>query len=324
MGALGTLVWDTNWHPSLLSPAGEPLRQWGGAAYSFASLSAACPPGWVVEPIVHVGADLADRAAQHLATLPHLEPGRGVVRVPEPNNRVELRYRDAAERLELLTGGVPAWNWDELRPLLPRLDALYVNFISGFEVELETVERVRREFTGPIYTDLHSLFLGVGASGARTPRRLPDWERWVACFDSIQINEHELALLVGDAEPDRFLAELLRMGPRVVCITLGGQGVRFLAQAELPLDPLRWRAHLPQGHTVVRGTTPPPLGELSGDPTGCGDVWGAGFVAGTLGGLSLESAIERAQRLAGAKITHPDSGTLRAHLRRALREPIGA
>ena len=45
------------------------------------------------------------------------------------------------------------------------LDALYVNFISGFEMSLGTAEALRRGFSGPIYVDLHSLFLGMGADG---------------------------------------------------------------------------------------------------------------------------------------------------------------
>ena len=57
-------------------------------------------------------------------------------RSPHPNNRVELRYQSAERRSEVLTGGVPPWTWIGLTPLLRDLDALYVNFISGMEMDL--------------------------------------------------------------------------------------------------------------------------------------------------------------------------------------------
>ena len=56
LGAIGTLVWDHIDNPFAAPP--EPREQWGGAVYSFAALSAACPRGWRVDPIVKVGADV--------------------------------------------------------------------------------------------------------------------------------------------------------------------------------------------------------------------------------------------------------------------------
>src|SRR5690606_32091736 len=55
LGAIGTFVWDRIDNPFVGRPGVR--EQWGGAVYSFASLSATCPEGWVVEPIVKVGAD---------------------------------------------------------------------------------------------------------------------------------------------------------------------------------------------------------------------------------------------------------------------------
>src|SRR2546426_318939 len=93
--------------------------------------------------------------------------------VPEPNNRVTLRYESAERRCEQMAGGVPPWTWPELGPLVHDLDALYVNFISGFEMNLETAQLLRRGFPQFIYADLHSLFLGKEPDGMRVPRTLP-------------------------------------------------------------------------------------------------------------------------------------------------------
>jgi hypothetical protein len=137
-----------------------------------------------------VGADLAERAFHFLRALPNVDLD-GIRVVDEPNNRVELRYQDRERRCERLTGGVGPWTWPELRPRR-RLDALYINFISGFELELPTAHRCAPHFAGPIYADLHSLMLGVGPGGVRMPRPLEAWREWLRCFDAVQVNEDEL------------------------------------------------------------------------------------------------------------------------------------
>lgn len=295
LGAVATFVWDTNWHPSVLSAGGAPLEQWGGAAYSLAALSAACPSGWEIVPIAKVGADLADGVRRHLDGLPNLATADGIRVVAEPNNRVELRYRDAAHRAEILTGGVPPWSWAELAPIAATLDAIYLNYLSGYELDLEATRELRAGFAGLVYGDLHSLFLGPPSGDARPPRPLAHWEEWVACMDVVQLNETELALLGGGVDPERLLPEILALGPRLVVVTLGGRGARYAT-------------------ATSRGVVPAPLGELPGDPTGCGDVFGSALLAGLLDGGEIEPAIERAQRLAAAKMANPDTAALHATL----------
>src|SRR5207253_6719285 len=105
--------------------------------------------------------DLTARSREYLHTLRRLAPDAAPIEVPYPNNRVELRYVSDERRSEVLSGGVPGWSWLGLKPLLANLDALYVNLISGFELDLETARLLRQQFTGPLYCDLHSLALTV-------------------------------------------------------------------------------------------------------------------------------------------------------------------
>jgi sugar/nucleoside kinase (ribokinase family) len=137
---------------------------------------------------------------------------------------------------------VSAWTWDELAPRLEGIDALYVNFLSGFEMGLETAERLRASFAGPIYADLHSLFLGCPGAGVRVMRSLPEWERWAACFHAIQLNDDELAMLGGAADEPagRRAGRLLEHGPGLVLVTQGGDGATATVRAGFPGDPLRW------------------------------------------------------------------------------------
>lgn len=319
LGVVGTFVWDTIWTLADVR-AGRPFETWGGLAYSLAGAAAARMEGWEIVPIVKVGSDLADEAHRFMASLPGVVVGDGVLVVPEPNNRVELRYTDEERRGERLTGGVNAWQWEELAPRLEGLDALYVNFLSGFEMGLETTERVRASFAGPLYADLHSLFLGCPGAGVRARRSLPEWERWAACFHGLQLNEDELAMLGGDPRdpvPAR-AARLLEHGPGLVVVTQGGLGATAVVRDGFPADPLAWPAHRADAGARLRADAVlPDQGHRPGDPTGAGDVWGATFICGLLGGLPLDEAIRRAHRFAGSKMAVRGATRLYEHLVRS-------
>lgn len=308
LGIVGTFVWDTIWTLDDVR-AGQPFQTWGGVAYSLAAAAAARPDGWEVVPIVKVGADLADEARRFMAGLPGVDAEHGILVVPEANNRVELRYTDDVRRGERLTGGVSAWTWDELAPRLAGIDALYVNFLSGFEMGLEAAEALRASFDGPIYADLHSLFLGCPGAGVRQMRSLPEWERWAACFHAIQLNEDELGMLGHPA------ARLLEHGPGLVVVTQGAEGATAAVRAGFPSDPSRWSAWSPRNGAPTRTTTIQPAGgAVAGDPTGAGDVWGASFFCSLLGGTPLVDAIRRAHGFAGAKMDVRGATGLYAHL----------
>lgn len=306
VGLLGTMVWDTIHARDIRS---APIEEWGGASYAFAAFAAAAPPEWELVPLVRIGSDLSERALAFLRAFGRFELDRVRV-VPEPNNRVELRYFDEHRRTERLSGGVGPWPWPELEPLLGDLDALYVNFISGFELELETAARVRMRMHGPLYCDLHSLLLGVAAGGLRTPQPLERWREWLSCFDIVQVNEDELALLAGAwGDPWQFAAQTVGDMPRALFVTLGERGAVYVASAAFRPDPLSWRAPgvglnrpLAVPGAVRTGKIEPQDVIDDGDPTGSGDVWGATCCARLLAGDDLESAM-RAANDAGARNT---------------------
>lgn len=300
------MVWDRIDHPDQ-----TPVERWGGIAYSLAAVSAALPPGWVARPIVKVGRDLADPARGFMAGLPGLEMPGGVVETPEPNNRVQLRYRDRHHRHECLTGGVPPWRWPELEPLLDGLDALYVNLISGFELDLDTATRLRGAVAGPIYGDLHSLLLGVGGSGHRVPRPLERRDEWLAAFDVAQVNEHELQLVAGVDDPWQVADRAVRSGLGALLVTRGPAGVAVVSATE---GPRPWAARDPRPR---RWEVPVDVAAETGDPTGCGDVWGATCFVALVRGEPLETAIRTANRAAARNVAHRGADGLHAFLREA-------
>ncbi|HEX5634719.1 MAG TPA: hypothetical protein VFX50_15860, partial [Gemmatimonadales bacterium] len=195
LGVIGSFVWDVI-HGR--DPRSAPVEEWGGITYALSAFDAALPADWSLVPLARVGEDLHAQAREFLRGLRRVAPDAEPIAVPQPNNRVELRYTSAERRSEVLRGGVPPWPWLGLRPLLRDLDALYVNMISGFELDLATAQLIRQHFAGPIYCDLHSLTLAVEADGRRTPQALPNAAQWMGCFDLVQVNEDEMALLSTD------------------------------------------------------------------------------------------------------------------------------
>src|SRR6185437_8772078 len=125
LAVIGSFVWDVI-HGR--APHSAPVEEWGGIAYALSGLDAALPPGWQIVPIIKVGADLAPRAREFLHTLERIAPDASVV---------ELRYYSDERRSEILTGGVPGWSWLGLKSALDTagVDALYINFLSGWELD---------------------------------------------------------------------------------------------------------------------------------------------------------------------------------------------
>src|SRR3954467_939855 len=224
VGIIGSLVWDLIYGRDPLTP---PVEEWGGIAYALAGLDASLPPEWEIVPLIKVGRDLGREARQLLSGLTRLTPGGRCVEVTAPNNRVVLHYQSTERRCERMAGGVPGWTWGELGPMVKDLDAVYVNFISGFELCLGTAQALRQGFRGPIYADLHSLFLGMQQDGIRVLRPLPDAPSWFGCFDLVQLNEDEMQQLTPN--PLALAAEALGVGVSLMTVTLGPRGVAYVA-----------------------------------------------------------------------------------------------
>jgi len=293
----------------------EALEAWGGISYSLEALSVALPEGWVTVPILKLGEDLAEEALDYLRTLPRTDLEPGVRIAPHPNYRVQLRYEDQVREKEVLSGGVPPWTTEELDALDLHLDALYVNFITGFELSVETALWLRDRFAVPCFGDLHSLFQGISDEGRRFPLGLAGWQTWLRAFDAVQMNEDEFRLLGGTPGDPWELAKQV-VGPRlqVIVVTMGSRGAAYVAGPGVRSDP---RSRTVTGDRCTsdgharKGQVPLEGAPLFGDTTGCGDVWGATFFASLLGGVSLEEAMEAANRLAAKNVEHRGARGLR-------------
>ncbi len=315
IAVIGTMVWDTIWREK---EAGSPVQEWGGISYALAAADAFVPQDWRVRPIVKLGRDLSERGLRFLKQLSVLETDETICIVDMPNPRVELRYRGQERRSERLRGGVPAWTWPEIASRIEGCDAIYVNFITGSELDLEVARQLRQAFHGPIYVDIHSLLLATGPRGERRRRSLDSWAEWLSCFDAVQVNEDELAALSSHwGDPWAFAAAVVSRETRLLFVTLGPGGAAYVMRP----DALPFRQ-------AVRGLASPsapirsgrvavePL--AGGDPTGCGDVWGMTAFRALLSGRDVEEAIALANAFARRNVAHRGATGLGPFLRGEL------
>jgi hypothetical protein len=338
IGIIGSLVWDLIYGRDPLAP---PVEEWGGIAYALGALDASLTPDWQIVPLIKVGRDLSGRAQELLRDLTRIAPGARCVEVTAPNNRVVLHYQSTERRCERMAGGVPGWTWAELGPMVRDLDAIYLNFISGFELCLGTAQALRQAFTGPIYADLHSLFLGMQQDGIRVLQPLADAPSWFGCFDLVQLNEGEMQQLTPD--PLSLSAQVLGAGVSLLTVTLGARGVAYVAAPgfdglsggpqgsgaagqlqHTSAIPNRRAAPLPSGPPAplsVRTALIPATQVEALDPTGCGDVFGAAAFARLLAGDSVEAALRHAVSLAARNAAFRGASGLARHLRGELVMP---
>ena len=313
VGVIGSFVWDVIYGRD---PRRDPVEEWGGITYALSAFDAALPDTWHVVPLAKVGSDLWPQARRFVSGLRRAAPDAMPIEVPAANNRVRLEYATDELRSEILKGGVPPWTWAGLRPLLRDLDALYINLISGFELDLETLQRIRRHFHGPIYLDLHSLLLGIQPDGTRFPQRLPDPGAWFACADLVQVNEQEMSMMAPD--PMALAATAMGAGVQSLLVTLGKRGVVYvLAPGFDRLEDLRRASELRSG-AVRTALVPAERVEALGDPTGCGDVFGATYFSRLLTGDTFAVALQAAIHAASRNVVFRGAGGLAAFLRGEL------
>jgi len=318
VGVLGTFVWDVIFGRDVRV---APVQEWGGITYALAAFDATLPDDWEMVPIVKVGEDLAREARSFVATLRRVASDAAPVVVPYPNNRVELRYLDEERRSEVLRGGVPGWTWQGLQPLVANLDALYVNLISGFELDLDTAMLLRQHFHGPIYCDLHSLVLALQPTGLRTLQPVPRVADWCRCFDLLQVNEDELSMLAPDGLA--LAATALAAGVQSIVVTLGPRGVVYFAPSHFARLADRAAGTPPLGlssgalRTALRAPAPGQV-HVKGDPTGCGDVFGGTYYSRLLAGDIMTEALRAAIAAAARNVEHRGATGLAHYLRGEL------
>ena len=299
IGILGQPCIDEN----ILAGQSDVRRSLGGILYSFAAMERLMqdsndtfvPISWLPVPDVPIISELTDRFQQ-------MDRSTGFWSSASHTNQVQLVYRDDGSRTEHCTHILPPLTERELTSEpLESLDGLFINMISGYDVDIDVLESaLQRTSRKPfVHLDIHALALGTLSQKAasdpygagREPRGVKEWKRWLAIADSVQMNELEVRWLADpEIQGEDQLLQYIRYSkefPRL----------RFLVltRAERGATLYDWR------DLMVYNVVPQPVKAI--DTTGSGDVFGSAFVFYILQGKSPAESLTEAVNMASWNTT---------------------
>jgi hypothetical protein len=236
------------------------IESFGGVYFPLSAFSNTVADDDTIHPVFPVGHD-AWKAFHEAAELLRCTDVRGCVRVDQANTRVRL-FHDAQSQYntQLVTSLSPV-PFAAFSGLLPAVDLVYINMMTGDDITIDTAEELRRNTTALTYLDLHMIVYRVRKDGHRELSPASTWKRWVNVADIIQCNERELRALIDPAQNE---AESIRTvfshsDLRMIVVTKGEHGATVYTR---------------QGGVIH---IPPVPASTIIDSTGCGDTFGSVF-----------------------------------------------
>jgi sugar/nucleoside kinase (ribokinase family) len=309
IGVIGTFIRDT-----IVTLDGRKVESIGGLYHTLAYLAYLTEARTVIQPLCYIGEDFYPIVHKVFAGFGSKIHFNSVHRVAQPNTQVKLIYRSPETRDEVTTPPMPPLTAAEVAELAG-CDAVLVNLITGEDIHFEALLALRKLSNQPlIYLDLHSLALGIDASGKRYYREIPHGQDWLAACDILQMNEREAVTLAGwpapvGATPATEVSftpnELLDFGKQLVnerllaChITLGSAGSLLIYRN--------------RGSVHYEHCPPQPISQAV-DIIGCGDAFGAAFLTHFIKANDFAAAAHFANKIAGLNCSFMGSLTPQAY-----------
>jgi bifunctional ADP-heptose synthase (sugar kinase/adenylyltransferase) len=285
-------------------------KQFGGILYSLVSLAVISGKSAEVYPVLNLGEDEFEHVLSFLEKFDNINT-KYVNRCEHKTRIVSLYYKDASsvlnvsskktyDREESSTEPTLPVKFEQVEKLLPKLDGILINMVSGVDMELNDLLNLRRSFNGYIHMDLHNLVMQTFPDGTRKQVPLKHWEKWTSVSDTLQMNESEFAILTGDNVTEYNTAEKILSNGRTktVAVTRGRQGVSLYEMKEKTSGNEKY---------FELDKTDLPMIESPDftDSTGCGDVFASAFFCkNAVDNLTnFNSALHFANRMASANVS---------------------
>ncbi len=200
-----------------------------------------------------------------------------------PDKEREERYENISRAVEIPFQYLNYYN------------GILINMITGFEFDLSTFQTLRKNFTGLIYFDVHSLARGMDANMKREFRPIEKFSQWAECIDILQANENEFLTLSSKSNSMYEIAkELIEHGIKIILITKGEKGVRCFMKRR----------------NEVESIFIPAIKINCVNKVGCGDVFGAVFFYNYLSTQNLQSSLRVANCAGGIVTSYPSHSSL--------------
>lgn len=173
---------------------------------------------------------------------------------------------------------------------LNNFDGILINMITGFDITLDQLMQIRKNYLGLIFIDIHTLSRGLDKDFKREFRLIPDFESWAKCLDIIQVNQHELYTLSFKKNEIGIVEEIFGFGVKIICVTKGDIGARVYYKNQNKIASYFIAARKISNPNII----------------GCGDVFGASFFYSYIRNKnaidSLTCAAEKAEQFVENKL----------------------
>jgi sugar/nucleoside kinase (ribokinase family) len=204
--------------------------------------------------------------------------------------RVHLKIEQEEERHEMyeninqnLTFNIKDFNL---------FDGILINMTTGFDITLEQLKDIRKNYKGLIYFDVHTLSRGVDDNMQRNFRIISDFKEWASNLDIIQVNKYELKILNEKETDEEIIEEVLNYGIKYLILTLEDNGAEiFFKEGD-----------------VIKSLYEPAIKIDVKNKVGCGDVFGALFFYSYISQKEkkIGMALKRANIAAGCAASYED------------------
>jgi hypothetical protein len=169
-----------------------------------------------------------------------------------------------------------------------QFEGILLNMITGFDINIETLEEIRKNYKGIIYCDIHSLARGINDENKRYFRKIPEIKRWLENIDIIQVNESELLTLSKFDKKNLIVEDVFNYGVKGLIITKAEKGVEAFYKVDNILK-----------HIVL-----PANKVKSVNSVGCGDIFGSIFFNSYIWKKDFEFSLNLANFYAGVFSTY--------------------
>jgi len=195
--------------------------------------------------------------------------------------KVHLIIHESEERTECYEN--ISKNLDIDFSALSGFEGILINMITGYDITLEQLKKIRRNFSGMIYLDVHSLSRGITENKTRVFRQITNFNEWASCADFIQANQLEVKTLSNREDEFDISSEILKFETKALIVTKGDKGASVYFKPSEKIEHI----HVPAEKVK------------SVNKVGCGDIFGSVFFYTYLKSKNIKESLVTANSAAG-------------------------
>jgi len=201
---------------------------------------------------------------------------------------VELKIDDEKERKEKYSH--IGQNLELPKENLNQFSGILINMITGFDISLTQLQELRKNYSGLIYFDVHTLSRGVDNDLIRSFRPIENFNKWAKCIDILQANESELQTLSNQNDEIKIIKKMFSYGVKQVIITRADRGASVYFSED----------------NILKKYDVGALQVEVANKVGCGDVFGSVYFYNFIKNKNVTLSFEKANLFAGISTTYSE------------------